>query len=115
MAEFVFQCPNCGEPFATTTDSDVIMDSGAQYQCSTCLNPVIFQPMTSDEYVRWARSTFFVRRKTTVKLAARFLGIRRCFCQRMRSGWAGIDPYRRNSKWLNSYSQTHSSALAATT
>ena len=49
---FVFTCPHCGDPLATTAQDSVDVHAGATYRCAECDGGVVFEALTPDEYVR---------------------------------------------------------------
>ena len=48
---FVFSCPHCGDPCATTKQDGVDIHAGATYRCSECNREVVFEVMSVDQYV----------------------------------------------------------------
>ena len=52
---FIFDCPNCHDPFAETRESEIDVHAGAEYRCASCGEGVVFLALTVEEYVNTAR------------------------------------------------------------
>ena len=47
---FIFDCPNCHNPFAETKETEIDVHSGATYRCASCDGRVVFLALTVEEY-----------------------------------------------------------------
>ena len=55
---FIFDCPNCHDPFAETKERSIDIHAGATYRCDSCGERVVFVALTVEQYthpdgLRW--------------------------------------------------------------
>lgn len=51
MSWMLFTCPHCGDPSAETIEPETDIHAGATYRCTECGGNVVFEALTTDEYV----------------------------------------------------------------
>ena len=49
---FIFDCPNCHDPFSETKERSIDIHAGATYHCDSCGGRVVFLALTVEQYTR---------------------------------------------------------------